>query len=107
MRKDGTYCEIALYETMIILPDGNQGILSVSNDITERKKIYQELIASKERAEESDKLKSAFLANISHELRTPLNAIIGFSTLIAESGEDQETVTNSKIILNSGNHLLV
>jgi CheY-like chemotaxis protein len=91
---------------MIILPDGNQGILSVSNDITERKKIYQELIASKERAEESDKLKSAFLANISHELRTPLNAIIGFSTLIAESGEDQETVTNSKIILNSGNHLL-
>ena len=106
IRKDGTYCEIALYETMIILPDGNQGILSVSNDITERKKIYQELIASKERAEESDKLKSAFLANISHELRTPLNAIIGFSTLIAESGEDQETVTNSKIILNSGNHLL-
>jgi PAS domain S-box-containing protein len=226
-RKDGTYCEIALYETMIILPDGNQGILSVSNDITEkkrseekmmtfsralesisecvsitdysnnilfvnnafcrtygytheeitgknieiirarsfkgtsvdeilsetirrgwngelinvrkdgsefpvelssspildekghpvaligiaiditeRKKAFEELVSSKEKAEESDKLKSAFLTNISHELRTPLNAIIGFSRLIAQSGVDQDTITSSKIILNSGNHLL-
>lgn len=105
-KKDETFCEIALYETMIILPDGKPGILSVSNDITERKRVLQELVSAKEKAEESDKLKSAFLANISHELRTPLNAIIGFSTLIAESGESQDIVTNSKIILNSGNHLL-
>jgi len=106
LRKDGTTCDIALYETMILLPDGNTGILSVSNDITERKKAHLELIKSKEKAEESDRLKSAFLANMSHELRTPLNAIIGFSGLLAETGGDIEIISNSKIIFDSGMHLL-
>jgi PAS domain S-box-containing protein len=106
IRKDGTPCNKALSETMIILPDGKPGILSVSNDITERERVHQELVSAKEKAEESDRLKSAFLTNISHELRTPLNAIIGFSGLLAESDKDQETKANSKIILNSGYHLL-
>jgi PAS domain S-box-containing protein len=105
-RKDGSKCVIALYETMIVLPDGQPGILSVSNDITEKRRVQLELISAKEKAEESDKLKSTFLASISHELRTPLNAIIGFSNLIAEYSKDEDTVTNSKIILNSGQHLL-
>jgi len=105
-KKDGTTCEIALYETMILLPDSKPGILSVSNDVTEKKKIYQELISSKEKAEESDSLKSAFLTNMSHELRTPLNAIIGFSGLMIDSGLDDETTANLKIILSSGQHLL-
>ena len=106
IRKDGTTCEIALYETMIILPDGKPGILSVANDITERKRVHQELIAAKEKAEESDRLKSAFLANISHELRTPLNAIIGFSGLMIDASSGDETTSNLNIILNSGQHLL-
>jgi PAS domain S-box-containing protein len=113
LRKDGTTCEIALYETKIMLPHGKPGILSVANDITERKRsqterqrVHQELIASKEKAEESDRLKSAFLTNMSHELRTPLNAIIGFSTLMIDSGSGDEITSNLKIILNSGHHLL-
>jgi PAS domain S-box-containing protein len=105
-KKDGTTCVIDLYETMIILPDGKQGILSVSNDISERKKVHLELISAKDKAEESDRLKSAFLANMSHELRTPLNAIIGFSGLMIDAGSDNETTSNLKIILNSGQHLL-
>jgi PAS domain S-box-containing protein len=107
IRKDGTSCVVELYETMISLPDGSPGILSVSNDVTEKKRSQKELIDAKEKAEESDKLKSAFLANMSHELRTPLNAIIGFSGLIIDSGQDQNTSTYyAEIILKSGQHLL-
>jgi PAS domain S-box-containing protein len=106
IRKDGTSCVAALYETLIILPDGTPGILSVSNDVTEKKLFQKELIDAKEKAEESDRLKSAFLANMSHELRTPLNAIIGFSGLIVESGPDQNTLSYSEIIQKSGLHLL-
>ena len=105
-KKDGSTCSVALYETMITLPDGTSGILSVSNDITERKKTQTELISAKEKAEESDKLKSSFLANMSHELRTPLNAIIGFSGLMLESGPDKDTIPYSQIIFKSGEHLL-
>ena len=106
LRKDGSLCVVALYETMIILPDGKPGILSVSNDITDRRRVQLELINAKEKAEESDRLKSAFLANMSHELRTPLNAIIGFSGLIIDSGPNQNTIPYCQIISKSGFHLL-
>jgi PAS domain S-box-containing protein len=107
VKKDGSKFPIELSTSPIKDEKGNTiALIGISVDITERKKAYLELVSSKEKAEESDKLKSAFLANISHELRTPLNAIIGFSGLMAESEVDQETINNSKIILNSGNHLL-
>ena len=105
-RKDGTTCIVAIYETKIILPDGKRGILSVSNDISEKIRAQQELIIAKEKAEESDRLKSAFLANISHELRTPLNAIIGFSGLMIDTGPNQDTVSYANNILKSGQHLM-
>lgn len=57
-------------------------VTGIIQDITEVKKYEKELIRSKEKAEESDKLKSTFLANMSHEIRTPMNAIIGFSELL-------------------------
>jgi len=49
-----------------------------------------ELLHSKKKAEESDKLKSAFLANVSHEIRTPLNSVVGFSSLLGDSDLDPE-----------------
>ena len=58
---------------------------SVGRDITEKLKAEQELIEAKDKAEESDKLKSAFINNISHEIRTPLNGILGFGQLLAGS----------------------
>jgi PAS domain S-box-containing protein len=76
-------------------------------DITARKKAESELISAKEKAEESDRLKTAFLHNVSHEIRTPMNAIIGFSTLLNETGvSNSERQQYTDIIFQSGNQLL-
>ena len=74
--------------------------------ITERKIAERELIAAKERAEESNRLKSAFLANISHEIRTPLNAIIGFSSILAMT-EDEEEKKEYVSIIEKNNGILL
>jgi len=65
-----------------------------------------ELLKAKQKAEESDKLKTAFLANLSHEIRTPLNAIMGFSSLLAPDNDEQDLKTYINIINNSGKQLL-
>lgn len=55
----------------------------VANEmITEREKVYKQLVLQQKKAEEADRLKTAFLANMSHEIRTPMNAILGFSSLL-------------------------
>jgi len=59
--------------------------LAIKEDITERKLILEELIVAKEKAEQSDKLKSEFLSQVSHEIRTPLVAIVSFTDLIRDS----------------------
>lgn len=58
--------------------------ISFGEDITSQKKIEQELIAAKGKAEESDKLKTAFIQNISHEIRTPMNSLLGFVQLLQQ-----------------------
>jgi Signal transduction histidine kinase len=66
-----------------------------------------DLIAAKEKAEQSDKLKSAFLANFSHEIRTPMNAIMGFSYLLKEDDRtEEERKEFIGLILSNSNHLL-
>lgn len=64
-----------------------------------------QLKVAKEKAEESDRLKSAFLANMNHEIRTPLNAIVGFSQVIADE-EDADTRHELSNIIQSNNELL-
>lgn len=82
-------------------------IFGTVQDITELKLIELELMHAKERAEESDRLKTAFLQNMSHEIRTPLNAICGFSTFLANNDLNEEKRKNFiSIIKNSSNQLL-
>ena len=81
--------------------------VAVKEDITAQKKMLQDLIAAKEKAEESDRLKSAFLANISHEIRTPMNGILGFSELLKEphlSGDEMAEFID--LIQKSGHRML-
>jgi len=65
-------------------------ILGMGEDITDYLKAKENLKKAKEKAEESDRLKTAFLTNMSHEVRTPLNAVIGFSDLLADPNTDNE-----------------
>ena len=82
-------------------------LIGTISDITQQQKIEEQLILSKEKAEEADTLKSAFLANMSHEIRTPMNGILGFSDLL-KSEETTEKERNSyiDIIHQSGKQLL-
>lgn len=86
------------------------GIVGVCHDITNRYKTEIDLKKAKERAEESDRLKSSFLANMSHEIRTPMNAIIGFSELLVDptTNEDdsEELVTHINNNCNTLLHLI-
>jgi len=107
-RKDGSI--ITVLNNSKPLTDSNGkvvGMLSTLIDITERKLIEKELIQAKEKAEESDRLKSSFLANLSHEIRTPMNGIMGFANLLKEprltGDEKQEFI---KIIEKSGARML-
>ncbi|MBC8005258.1 MAG: PAS domain S-box protein [Verrucomicrobia bacterium] len=83
------------------------GILGIGHNITHRKLAEKELIKAKEKAEESDRLKSSFLANMSHEVRTPLNSILGFSSLLADA--DFNKVQRDEFIhhiIKNGHNLL-
>lgn len=107
-RKDGSL----FWESASISPITNKEgqithFLAIKEDITEKKKTLQELIMAKEKAEESDHLKSAFLANMSHEIRTPMNGILGFAELLKEpelTGEEQKYYID--IIEKSGQRML-
>jgi len=96
--------------TISIIRNNNyevQYFLVMVEDITLRKKAESELIAAKEKAEESDRLKTAFLHNVSHEIRTPMNAIIGFSALLNEPDTtEEERHQFIDIIFQSGSQLL-
>lgn len=76
------------------------------NEVARRIVIEQELISAKEKAEQSDKLKSAFLTNMSHEIRTPMNGIIGFANLLREAENEEELNEFIDIIIKNGDHLL-
>lgn len=108
IRKDQTTVWVEVKASLIIDKKNNPvGILGVTRDITEKKKMIDDLIIAKDKAEESDRLKTAFLANVSHEIRTPMNGILGFAQLLKEdtlTGDEQ--IEYIKIIEQSGERML-
>ncbi len=107
-RKDGSSFPAFVTDTPILDSNGKfTGIIGISSDITERKRAEMELIEAKEKAEESDRLKTAFLNNISHEIRTPMNAIIGFSRFLKDPQLNHEKRKQyTGIITQSSDQLL-
>jgi len=102
-RKDGSLVPIEMNTRR--MPDNS--LQSILRDIEEIKRIQKELTDAKEKAEENDRLKSAFLSNMSHEIRTPMNAIVGFSSLLTDPDIAQHKRTYySEIIENNCNNLL-
>ncbi len=92
------------------ISDKVQDVELKNNQLLENKIILEkkqiELSIAKEKAEESDKLKSTFLANMSHEIRTPMNGILGFTELLNSTVLDKKQIEYIDIIKNSGEHLL-
>ena len=104
--KDGSL-RPALMSANIITINDKPHILSITRDITERKKVETELLLAKEKAEESNRLKTSFLANLSHELRTPMNGILGFAELLDDDTLSREVRNEYISVINdSGQSLL-
>ena len=82
------------------------GILTISRDITERKRMEEEICRAKETAEQATRMKSDFLANMSHEIRTPMNAIIGLSHLVLKTELTARQRDYIAKVQTSGQHLL-
>lgn len=84
-----------------------KSIANSANKMLKSRNIAEnDLKIAKEKAEDSDRLKTAFLSNMSHEIRTPMNAIIGFSELLSDNMENESRKKYISIIKNSGNSLM-
>jgi PAS domain S-box-containing protein len=107
-KKNGDYyCEWASISPIFDEKGVITHFLAVKEDITEKKQLMEDLITAKEKAEESDRLKSAFLMNMSHEIRTPMNGVLGFLGLLAKPNLDEASKMEYMDIVNkSGQRLL-
>ena len=101
--KHGNYYVYMLANPVFDDDNNLLGVVVRMEDMTKQKQAELELRKAKEKAEESDRFKSAFVANISHEIRTPLNSIVGFANLMVEEGlpEEERKLSSDMIMSNS------
>ena len=103
---NGSARDVEIFASRINIED-HKYLHTIVHDITDKKRILTDLIIAKEKSEESDRLKTAFMHNISHEIRTPMNAIVGFTSLMESSDLSEETRKQYfDIISQSSNQLL-
>jgi signal transduction histidine kinase len=99
-----TAAKEALIENEKLLKKQNEEYLALNEELKEN---IEQLAILKEKAEESDRLKTSFLHNISHEIRNPMNAIMGFAGFLKNPDLDSKTLNEyADIIVNSGKQLL-
>ncbi len=106
--KDGkkVYAIVSVRRLAKVVGETDYLYLTLIQDISDRKRVEEELLASKQAAEEANKSKDEFLSVMSHELRTPLNPIIGFVDLLMYSGQNKEQMKMLRSIRRSSEHLL-
>lgn len=92
----------------LIIKNGNGDniVWTIQRDISDQIRYEEQLLRSKETAEESEKLKSAFISNMNHEIRTPLSAIIGFGNIIAETPDPELRKEYGQILTTNSSQLL-
>ena len=109
-RKDGERFWAEINATPFKDPQGEIiGTLSAVIDVTERKRIQEELVRAIDDSEDANRAKSTFLANMSHELRTPMNAILGYNEMLQEEAQDRgldDLMPDLDKIQQAGRHLL-
>jgi PAS domain S-box-containing protein len=107
VKKDGTVFPVEITSHALPEKNGRKSRLALVVDITERRKVAEQMNFAREKAEASDRLKTTFLNNISHEVRTPLNGIIGFAEIINKPGLSEEEKNESiSMLMQSSDRLL-
>lgn len=95
-----------LFSAEEIYIQGQKCVLIVMSDITQRKRVEEELIQAKTLAEEASKAKEQFLSTMSHEIRTPMNAVIGMTNLLLQENPKSEQLQNLNALKFSAESLL-
>ncbi len=103
VRPDGITFDAEVSSGAMYTSDGKpDSMVLILKNISERKESERKLLEAKYKAEESDRLKTAFLSNMSHEIRTPMNAIVGFSDLLSDESINPEDRRDFIAQINQG-----
>lgn len=106
VRKDGELVDVSLTVSGIPAPSGEIiGASVIARDITEQKRLLEELHEARAEAERTNRAKSEFLSSMSHELRTPLSALLGFGELLKTTDLDTEQAEFVDHIVKAGGRL--
>lgn len=105
-KKDGTIIYVEVKSNPITVSNKQKSRIVSINDITEQKRMIEEVIIAKEKAEEANKARSVFLGTMSHELRTPLIGVLGYSDILLDDLQEPEFIEMVKGIRRGGRRLL-